>query len=430
MNEVICVHGAENMIKDTSAQDVAVESKPNIKKIAGIILVSLLLIFFVVKALVSGASVSHSFERSSMQIAQVEMGDLVRDIVSNGRIVAANAPQIYSPEQGFVSLKVKAGDEVSLGQVVATVESPELANQLKQETSEMERLKGELARQELDARSQTLQLTKLLDIAQVDLEAAQRENRRAHASMRSNLISQIDFEKAVDDLARAELTQRHAKEEVSIAKERLAFELASAKSTVSRQALVLEELKRKINDLNILATVKGVVGNLIVQQRALVKKNDALMTLVDLSAYEVELNVAESYANDLGIGMQAEINIAGTTFLGKLSAISPEVKNRQVTARVRFDQQQLSGIRQNQQVSARVLLESKKNVMKVRRGSFMQSGGFYAFKVEGGIATKVDIQLGAISMREVEILSGLTAGDEIIISNYDEYSKADAFLLN
>lgn len=294
----------------------------------------------------------------------------------------------------------------------------------------MERLKGELARQELDARSQTLQLTKLLDIAQVDLEAAQRENRRAHASMKSNLISQIDFEKAVDDLARAELTHKHAKEEVIIAKERLAFELASAKSTVSRQTLVLEELKRKINDLNILATVKGVVGNLIVQQRALVKKNDALMTLVDLSAYEVELNVPESYANDIGIGMQAEINIAGSTFLGKLSAISPEVKNRQVTARVRFDQQQLNGIRQNQQVSARVLLENKKNVMKVRRGSFMQAGGFYVFKVEGDIAKKVDIQLGAISMREVEILSGLIAGDEIIISNYDEYSKADAFLLN
>mgnify|MGYP005989144491 FL=1 len=424
------VNGAEKMIKDTSAQDVAVESKPNIKKVVSITLVLIIVLAFTVKALMSGASVSHSFDRSSMQIARVEMGELIRDIVSNGRIVAANAPQIYSPEQGFVSLKVKAGDEVELGQIVATVESPELANQLKQETSEMERLKGELARQELDARSQTLQLTKLLDIAQVDLEAAQRENRRAHASMKSNLISQIDFEKAVDDLARAELTHKHAKEEVIIAKERLAFELASAKSTVSRQTLVLEELKRKINDLNILATVKGVVGNLIVQQRALVKKNDALMTLVDLSAYEVELNVPESYANDIGIGMQAEINIAGSTFLGKLSAISPEVKNRQVTARVRFDQQQLNGIRQNQQVSARVLLENKKNVMKVRRGSFMQAGGFYVFKVEGDIAKKVDIQLGAISMREVEILSGLIAGDEIIISNYDEYSKADAFLLN
>ena len=418
------------MIKDTSAQDVTVDAKSNSKKIVIIAVVSILFIALAAKAFFGQTSASRSFDRSSVQIAQVEIGDLVRDIVANGRIVAANAPQVYSPEQGFVSLSVKAGDEVYVGQVVAIVDSPELANQLKQQVSEMDRLKGELARQELDARSQTLQLTKLLDIAQVDLEAAQRENRRANASMKNNLISQIDFEKAVDDLARASLTQKHAKEEVAIAKDRLAFELESAKSTVLRQALVVEELERKISELKILASVNGVVGNLLVQPRALVNKNDALMTLVDLSAYEVELNVAESYANDLAIGMQAEITIAGEKLMGKLSSISPEVKERQVTTRVRFDQQQLSGIRQNQQVSARVLLENKPQVMKVRRGSFMQAGGFYAYKLDGNIATKIDIQLGAASMREVEVLSGLSPNDEIIISNYDEFMGTETFLLN
>lgn len=418
------------MIKDTSAQDVAVDVKTNSKKIAIIAVVSILFIALAAKAFFGQTSASRSFERSSVQIARVEVGDLVRDIVANGRIVAANAPQVYSPEQGFVSLNVKAGDEVHVGQIVAVVDSPELANQLKQQISEMDRLKGELARQKLDARSQTLQLTKLLDIAQVDLEAAQRENRRANASMKNNLISQIDFEKAVDDLARAALTQKHAKEEVAIAKDRLAFELDSAKSTVLRQALVVEELDRKISELNILASVNGVVGNLLVQPRALVNKNDALMTLVDLSAYEVELNVAESYANDLAIGMQAEITIAGEKLMGKLSSISPEVKERQVTTRVRFDQQQLSGIRQNQQVSARVLLENKPQVVKVRRGSFMQAGGFYAYKLDGNIATKIDIQLGATSMREVEVLAGLSPNDEIIISNYDEFMGTETFLLN
>ncbi|MFT5541662.1 MAG: HlyD family secretion protein [Arenicella sp.] len=418
------------MIKDTSATDTAVETKSNKKRNIVLLVVASLIVAFAANAFLRAPSASRSIDRASVQLARVEIGDLVRDIISNGRIVAANAPQIYSPEQGFVKLNVKAGDEVTIGQIVAILDSPELDNQLKQQISEMDRLRGELARQELDSRSQKLQLTKQLDLAQVDLEAAQRENRRAHASMKNNLISQIDFEKAVDDLARAELTQKHAKEEVAIAKDRLVFELESAKSTVSRQALVVEELERKISQLDILASVNGVVGNLLVQPRALVSKNDALMTLVDLSAYEVELNVAESYANELAIGMQTEITIAGKKVMGKLSAISPEVKNRQVTTRVRFDQQALAGIRQNQQVSARVLLENKTNVMKVRRGSFINSGGFVAFKLEGDIATKIDIQLGATSMREIEVLAGLNVNDEIIISNYDEFIDIDKVLLN
>jgi HlyD family secretion protein len=418
------------LIKDTSGQDTVLETKSNKKRKLIILIVILLIVVFATNAFLSSPSAERSIDRASVQIAQVQIGDLVRDIISNGRIVAAKAPQIYSPEQGFVKLTVKAGDEVSIGQIVAILDSPELDNQLKQQVSEVNRLKVELARQELDARSQKLQLTKQLDISQVDLDAAKRESRRAHASIKNNLISQIDFEKAVDDLARAELTQKHAKEEVAIAKDRLVFELQSARSTVSRQALVVEELERKISQLEILASVNGVVGNLLVQPRALVSKNDALMTLVDLSAYEVELNIAESYANELAIGMQTEITISGRKVMGTLSAISPEVKERQVTTLVRFDQQALTGIRQNQQVSARVLLENKTNVIKVRRGSFINSGGFIAYKLEGDIATKVDIQLGATSMREIEILAGLSANDEIIISNYDEFIDMNKIVLN
>ena len=418
------------MIKDTSAQDVVISPKSNKMKAAIVVAAIALIIAFAANAFIFDSKASRSFDRSSVQIATVELGDLIRDVSANGRIVAANAPQVYSPEQGFVELKVSAGDSVQVGQVIAVVESPELTNELQQQRSEMDRLEGELSRQELDSRSQALQLTKQLDIAQVDLEAAQRENRRAQASIQNNLISQIDFEKAVDDLARAKLTQKHAKEEVAIAKDRLQFELDSARSRLARQSLVVAELERKIAQLNIEASVNGVVGNLLVQTKALVAKNDALMTLVDLSAYEVELNVAESYANDIAIGMPVEIKVAGKTVMGTLSAISPEVESRQVKTRVRFDEDSVEGIRQNQQVSSRILLDNKLQVVKVRRGSFMQSGGFVAYKVDGDIATKIDISIGASSMREVEILSGLQPSDQIIISNYDEFNGIEQLRLN
>lgn len=418
------------MIKDTSATDVQITDTSSKKRNLLIIAMVVLVVVLGIYAFLSAPSANRSIDRASVQIATLEVGDLVRDVLSTGRIVAANAPQLYSPEQGFVNLLVNAGDKVSIGQLVASVDSPELQNQLQQERSEMERLRGELARQELDARRQTLQLTKLLDLSEVDLQAAQREERRAQSSIVNNLISQIDLEKAVDDLARAKLTFKHAKEEVSLAKDTLAFELDSARSTVSRQTLVLSELERKTGELNIVATVNGVVGNLLTQPRALVNKNQPLMTLVDLSAYEAELNVAESYANELSLGMDVEISIGGQQILGKLSGISPEVTNREVTTRVRFDQKDLQVIRQNQQITARILLENKTQVLKVRRGSFVQAGGFVAYKLEGEVATRVPIQIGATSMREVEILSGLDANDQIIISNYEAFDDSESVLLN
>lgn len=418
------------MIRDTSGQDSMVAAPKKTFRNVTIAAAALLVVAVSAQAIINGQSAAKSMSRSQVQIATVERGDLVRDVVAMGKVVAANAPQVYSPEQGFVDLKVKAGDEVTLGQVIAVVESPELNNQLSQQRSELSRLEGEVARKELDARRQTLNLNKQLDLAEVDFNAADRENRRAQLSIKQNLISQIDLEKAVDDLAKAKLTLKHAKEEVALAKDTLAFDLQASKSTLTRQQLVVEELERQVSNLTITATVSGIVGNLNVQPKALVTKNQTLMTLVDLSAYEAELQVPENFANELGLGMEVALKIGNREVIGKLSAISPEVSNREVTTRVRFNDIDLTNIRQNQQVNARILLENKTNVLKVRRGSFLQAGGYVAYKVTDNVATKIDIAIGSDSLREVEVVSGLQAGDQIIISSYETFNQAPSVLLN
>lgn len=417
------------MIKDTSGQDQVIKQKPKRLKPALAITLMLSVVTWTGFAMFNSDNASMSINKAQLQLAKVERGNLVRDVAATGKIVAANAPKAYSPEQGFVSLNVKAGDTVEKGQVIAEVESPELNNSLKQQESELARLKGELARSELAARRHALALTKTLDLAQVELNAAERENRRAQLSIEKRLISQIDLEKAVDDLAKAKLTYKHAQQEVELAKDTLSFELQSSKSQVARQQLVVDELQRKVGNLAIKASVSGIVGNLLVQPKAMVVKNQALLTLVDLSAFEAELQVPESYANDLGIGMTVELKIGSEQITGQLSAISPEVNNREVTTRVRFETSDISNIRQNQRLSGRVLLENRSDILMVRRGGFLNAGGYVAYKINGDLAQKIEITTGVTSINHVEVLAGLDVGDEIIISNYDTFKNADALLL-
>lgn len=68
------------MIKDTSAQDVSLEAPLNKTKIVISAIVLLLIVVFAAQAFIGGAAVSRSIERASVQIARVEMGDLVRDL--------------------------------------------------------------------------------------------------------------------------------------------------------------------------------------------------------------------------------------------------------------------------------------------------------------------------------------------------------------
>jgi HlyD family secretion protein len=190
--------------------------------------------------------------------------------------------------------------------------------------------------------------------------------------------------------------------------------------------------KRRVDELNVRAPIDGVIGTTLVADRAVVPANAALLTVVDLSRLEVELEVPETYAEDLGLGMTAEVQIGATKANASISSISPEVVNRQVLARVRFGNgKQPPGLRQNQRVTARVLIEERPNVLMVERGSFVdQGGGRYAYFVDGDSATKRPIRIGATSISAVEILDGAKPGDRIVVAGSDLFGDADKVTLS
>src|SRR3546814_1723285 len=99
----------------------------------------------------------------------------------------------------------------------------------------------------------------------------------------------------------------------------------------------------------------------------------------------------------------------------------------EVNARLRFAEgQQPPGLRQNQRLSSRIVLYTRKNVLMVERGPFLeQEGGSFAWVVEGGSATRRPIQAGASSLSHVEIGSGLEEGDRMLGSGKAQFGNAE-----
>ena len=172
------------------------------------------------------------------------------------------------------------------------------------------------------------------------------------------------------------------------------------------------------------------MGTLAVERREVVAANAAVATVVDLSALEIELSVSDSYADDLVVGAPVSIKFGGGQHAGTLVSVSPEVENSTVSGRVRFDGEQPPGLRQNQRVSARIILETKPNTLVVDSGPFYDTGaGRLIYRVNGDVAERVSIVTGSRSVSQVEILQGLEAGDRVIVSEIDRFRGADRVLL-
>lgn len=359
-----------------------------------------------------------------LRTAAVSRGHFVRDVAADGTVVAAVNPTLFAIAPGTVTYVARAGDAVHKDQLLATLDSPELKNEFQREQATLDSLDAALEHQQIEIRRQLLTSKQQADLAEVTIKAAERELKRSQWAWDLHVIPERDYRRAIDDVATARLNFDHARETAALERDSLSLDLRTKRLERDRQALVVASLRQRVAQLSVRSPVEGMVANLAQPQKTLVVANAPLLTVVDLSAFEIEFQVAESYAGAIRPGMAAEITLEGRSIPGTVTAISPEVRQNQVTGRVKFNGGQPQGLRQNERTAVRIVLDERDNVLKFERGSFIDEATRALYVVRGGRAVRVPVTLGAASVGEIEAVSGLTAGDQVVISDMRDANQA------
>ena len=416
-------------IRDTAGQDHlrATPANPNRGRwlaggIAGVALLAL--VAWVASGWLGGG---RSYDASRLRIATVTRGDLVRDLSADGRVIAANSPTLYAVAAGTVTLQVVAGDKVAKGQALAVIDSPELRSKLVQEESSLASMEAEASRALLDAQIMRANARKALDQATIERTAAMRDLERYQRAYDGGAVPQNDLARAQDEMKKAEIGLAAAGKDFELQSRGAGLDARNKQLLAERQRAVVAEQRRQVDALTLRAPFDGQVGQIQVPQGTSVLTNGPVLSVVDLGQFEIEIRVPESFARDLAIGMPAQVTSNGAKFAAEIAAVSPEVVNGEVNARVRFaNGRQPPGLRQNQRLSVRIVMDTRNDVLMVERGPFLeQDGGRVAYLVDGDNAVRHPIQAGASSLDAVEIVSGLKAGDRIVVSGTDQFDNAD-----
>ncbi|MDQ3363813.1 MAG: efflux RND transporter periplasmic adaptor subunit [Myxococcota bacterium] len=416
------------MIRDTSGQDRILE-KPAIargwRRWVSVGLVAVVVIVASVYLILDWLESKQSVDRGRVRIAKVERGTLVRDVVADGRVVATNSPTLYSIAGGTVEFRVRPGDKVTQGQVLATITSPDLQSKLAQEQITLAGLEAGLGRAGLEVEHGRANAQKLVAQANVDRLTAAREVAVNEQLYGRGVVAELELRRSEDALRKAEIALKHAHIEAGLQSKELEFDRSTRTQSLGRQQEIVRDLQRQVAALELQSPVDGQVGQLLVAQRATVAANAMIVTVVDLRSFELEIRVPDSFALDLAIGMAAEVRIGAGTVSGRVRSVSPEVTEGTVATRIEFADPHSVTLRQNQRLTARIVIDQRPDVLKVERGPFLeQGGGNFVFFVEAGFAERRPIKTGAISLNAVEILSGAKVGDEIVVSGADTFGTA------
>ncbi|HUQ09623.1 MAG TPA: efflux RND transporter periplasmic adaptor subunit [Steroidobacteraceae bacterium] len=389
---------------------------------------ALLLLTAIVWSASSWLSSEKTMSRDRLRTGVVSRGPFVRDVAATGLVVAAVSPTLFAEAPGIVIYKARAGDTVKPGDVLGQVQSAALTNEYERERATLTSVEAALNRQTIEVRRQILKSSQDSDLAKVQITAAEREFKRAEEAWGIHVIPERDFKRAQDDLETAKLNYTHAVQTGGLEKDSLELELRAQRATRDAQALKVARLRERVDALTLKSPVAGVVATLTQAERAQVAENAPLVTVVDLSALEIEFQVAESYANEIRAGMNAEVTLDGRKLVGTVAGISPDVKNSQVTGRVRFAQQP-GGLRQNQRSSVRIVLDERADVLKVARSAFQDSETRFVYVVRDDDAVRVPVEYGAAAIGEIEVRGGLQPGDEVVLSDMREYNDAPRILI-
>ena len=156
-------------IRDTSAQDVVLEKTRQWRWLKWAVPLAILAVLGLLlgSVLTNWLSAEASVSADRLRTAIVSRGDLIRDLNVQGRVVAAISPTLYSPATGTVTLQAQPGDTVTIGQVLASIDSPQVRSEYLQELSTLDQANAELEREKIQARKAQVKSQQTIDLAKV-----------------------------------------------------------------------------------------------------------------------------------------------------------------------------------------------------------------------------------------------------------------------
>ena len=415
-------------IRDTAAQDVAREGSSSVwyrrrafyTTAGGAIALVVILGWLAHSWTQSG----HVVSAQTLEIATVTRGDFVQDAAARGTVIAAVSPTLSSTAAGTVTYLVHAGDRVTKGEVLARLSSPELQNQYERERATLQSMDAALAQQKIELRQQLLDNRERADLAAVTMSQQLRELQRLQAAWALHVISEHRYEAAYDTFSIARLNYEHENQNAGLERQRILLELRTRQLARNAQSLLVDGLQQRLDELTVRSPVNGMVADLAQPDQSHVGSSVPLVTVIDLSALAMEFQVAESFADGIKPGLPTDITLDGQTVRGVVTEVSPDVRDGWVTGRAKFVGGQPPNLRQNEQAAVRIVMGEHKNVLMVERGAFLDPATRFVYVVHGDQATRTPIALGAASVSEIEVLRGLAAGDQVVISDTQDFNDA------
>lgn len=368
-------------------------------------------------------------DRSSLWVDTVQRGDMLREVRATGTLVPRTTRWLAAATAAQVEqILVWPGTAVQPDTLLMKLSNPEVEDGLRNAQAQVAAAQAEVAAKRAELQSQLLDERSAEAQAQSDFASAKVKADADAKAVAEHLIPEVRFEQ--EQIALAQLHNRMQIERQRV----LAFggsmqaQLDAVKAKLLQQQSNLQLRQRQADALDVKAGIAGVLQEVAVQEGAQVAAGANLARVARTDVLIARLLVPEVQAKDVAMGMQTSVDTHNGIVAGKVSRIDPAVRDGSVQVDVTLSGTLPPGARPDLSVDGRIRIALLHDVLSVGRPALARPDGdigLFRLNPSGHVAMRVPVRIGAASVDRVQILHGLKAGDQVILSDTSQWDKYD-----
>ncbi|MEM7493357.1 MAG: efflux RND transporter periplasmic adaptor subunit [Pseudomonadota bacterium] len=354
-----------------------------------------------------------------MRLGTVDIKPFAETLPVNGVLVPRNTVFVDAVKGGsVVEILVEDGAIVSAGEVLARMTNTELELQVMAHEAQYAQQLSNLARAQIEYDQSQLRYRQQLSDAKLDIELT-------HSSLERRLpvektgVPQAEIDRLTSELAHKRRTNDMLQQARESDQAHAAQNLAQLRASLSRMKDSLELMRSTLDRLTVVAPMNGRLVGFELQVGELVAPGTRIAEIHETDAYKLTAMLDEFYLGRVTVGQTAEARLGDTSIRLVVDKVHSRVENRRFRIELSFPDGTAGTLRTGQTVRSKLILTDASDAVTVPIGDFLEhTGGNSIFVVDEGTAKLRYIRLGRRSAGHVEVLSGLSDGETVIVGGY------------
>lgn len=347
-----------------------------------------------------------------VKVARAEQGQLAREVTVTGTLAAEEEVTVSAKVSGRVGeIYVDLGARVRRGQVLARLEPEEFDLRVSQAEAAAEQARVRLGLQPEVADPSAIQAedTALVKEAEAVLEKARLTQDRMTSLYEQGLVPKSQLDDAVAGYRVADARYQDALEEVR-----------NRQAQLRQRYAELEIARQQQEDSILVSSLNGAVQERLITRGQYLSDGAPAFRLVNSHPLRLRLAVPERDSGGIRVGQKVRVQLEGdsASYFGRVARMSPAISSDNRTLAVEAEIPNEQGLlRPGSFARAAIVIESADTAILVPKECLVSFAGVdKVIAVQENKAVEKRVRTGRRSGELVEIVEGLQAGEEVVIS--------------